>query len=413
LIQIIKGKQGFKISLNKIIVCFFLTAVCAYMPSARFTDGLVSLASIFLLLFNTFYLMVKKRTVCMKIDANFKWYLLFIFYGCLSIIWSKSTSQILLYLITSFPIVLVGTLCCSAYINNEDDVDWFLKSLVWAGTFAAIRFTLYTPWKQILSSGYYIRGMFASLLDGVTNYNSYSTHLMYVSVVSLYYVFFKNEKKYAFPSAILLIMQALSGSRKNLIVLLIITLFMVFAQGNIKKKVKYLFIVILCVGVAIYAFNNVAFLNKYSKVFMDLFLSFFGNTVVDNSTLERTYLIQTALKVWIENPIIGVGWENFALYNDLNLLAHNNYLELLASLGVIGFVIYYSNYVRLFWDSIQKKYDQPINRLMQSFIMSLFIIEIGSVTATSRERMFIILMIFFCRSIQEKRKVTCIISGVK
>ena len=146
---------------------------------------------------------------------------------------------------------------------------------------------------------------------------------------------------------------------------------------------------------------------------MDLFLSFFGNTVVDNSTLERTYLIQTALKVWIENPIIGVGWENFALYNDLNLLAHNNYLELLASLGVIGFVIYYSNYVRLFWDSIQKKYDQPINRLMQSFIMSLFIIEIGSVTATSRERMFIILMIFFCRSIQEKRKVTYIISGVK
>ena len=121
--------------------------------------------------------------------------------------------------------------------------------------------------------------------------------------------------------------------------------------------------------------------------------------------------MQTAVSVWIENPIIGVGWENFALYNDLNLLAHNNYLELLASLGLIGFAVYYSNYIRLFWGSIRKNYRKPINRLMQSLIISLLIVEIGSVTANSRERMFLILMVFLCHTIQEKRKVTYIKAG--
>ena len=401
---------GLKVKTNRGVVFFFLVAVCAYMPSARFTDGIVSLAALLLLLFNTVYMLFKKKCR-IKIDGNLKWYLLFVLYGCMSILWSKDTTQIWLYLKTSFPVIMAGVLCCSAYINDEEDVDMFLKELVWAGTFAAIRFTLYTPWKSILSSGYFIRGMFASLLDDVTNYNNYSTHLMYISIVALYYTFLKKERKYFVPFSILLIVQALSGSRKNMVVIPIVALFMSLTQGDIKKKAKSLLAIVLCGFAAVYAFNHIAFLEKYQKVFLDLFSSISGNNIVDTSTMQRTYLIQTAVSVWIENPIIGVGWENFALYNDLNLLAHNNYLELLASLGLIGFAVYYSNYIRLFWGSIRKNYRKPINRLMQSLIISLLIVEIGSVTANSRERMFIILMVFLCHTIQEKRKVTYIKAG--
>lgn len=403
-------KAGLGNQINRMSVFLFLIAVCAYMPSARYTDGIISLVMFIQLFCITFFRLIKSR-YRLKLDKNIKWYFIFVIYAILSCVWSVDDTQILLYMTNSFPIIFGGVVMISAYVDSEEDVDTLFQLIIWAGVYAAIRFTLYTPWKSILSTGYYIRGMFASLLDSVTNYNSYSTHIAFISIIALYYIIIKKEKKYYFAFAIMFIMQLLSGSRKNILIIPCIALFFVFSQTNFKKVFKYVVILLMFLILSIWAFSNLEFLSLYKRVFIELLDSLFNSStgIIDTSTSERNYLMQTAKEVWLSSPLFGVGWENFAIYNKLNLLAHNNYLEILASLGLVGFCIYYYNYIRIFFKTIGKKKSTcslGVDKLMQGFLLTLLIFEYGSVTMNSRERMIVVLLVFMGYSFMKKEKIT-------
>lgn len=54
----------------------------------------------------------------------------------------------------------------------------------------------------------------------------------------------------------------------------------------------------------------------------------------------RDLIYAVAIKMFLENPILGVGVGNFANLSGLDIAVHNTYLQVLCEQGIIGFTIY-------------------------------------------------------------------------
>jgi O-antigen ligase len=63
---------------------------------------------------------------------------------------------------------------------------------------------------------------------------------------------------------------------------------------------------------------------------------------LDYSARDRLTLLNEAVDIWLQNPIFGNGISSVQALSSFHLYAHNNYIELLASFGIIGFVLFYA-----------------------------------------------------------------------
>lgn len=59
------------------------------------------------------------------------------------------------------------------------------------------------------------------------------------------------------------------------------------------------------------------------------------------STEKRIKMIEVAVKMFLEKPILGWGIGAFAQYSGFGYYCHNNYMEILVSGGILLFIIYY------------------------------------------------------------------------
>jgi len=68
------------------------------------------------------------------------------------------------------------------------------------------------------------------------------------------------------------------------------------------------------------------------------------------STIEsgreiRLNVLTDALSVFLSNPMFGVGWGNISVHALSSLNSHNDLAEVLASTGIIGFLLYLVTYI--------------------------------------------------------------------
>jgi O-antigen ligase len=164
----------------------------------------------------------------------------------------------------------------------------------------------------------------------------------------------------------------LSGSKKGVlfsIVLLGITL--LFQMRNIQTfflllmKLLGFFIIIYYVGDK---YLDLEQLQSTLTLLLNRFNAFLEGT--DNSTVERLFFIQEGLRQFSEHPLFGLGISNFiVLYG---LYTHNNYIELLANVGIIGFVLFYLIYFFLFVKIFNMKNGFDKLMLFVFIILTLF-----------------------------------------
>lgn len=79
-----------------------------------------------------------------------------------------------------------------------------------------------------------------------------------------------------------------------------------------------------------------------------------GLGATDQSVIGRLSLARMAVEISMENPLIGIGLDAFRLERGANTgmaigtYSHSNYLEILVSTGIVGFVLYFSIYLLWF-----------------------------------------------------------------
>ncbi len=169
-----------------------------------------------------------------------------------------------------------------------------------------------------------------------------------------------------------------TGTSATIIAVAIAALMGKIAHGQKEKLNKFLMAVILYVGmiltakrmlllisimipVALYVFSSYVNRKKVSKRIMTLILLFIiaiafvmialpymsNITVVQrflssalngDFTSGRSVLYQQAWELFLENPIIGIGWGNFSKIAGTSV--HNVFLQLLAESGLIGLIVF-------------------------------------------------------------------------
>ena len=123
-----------------------------------------------------------------------------------------------------------------------------------------------------------------------------------------------------------------SGSRKSVIaVLASIIVILLFRKKN---KFRTIFFAVVL--------SFVAFLNLYDYLLETNFGRRIEAENVERGVNVRSELIGEGLTFFYENPFLGIGLGSFTSYSKSGLMSHNDYIEILSSTGIVGFIIYIS-----------------------------------------------------------------------
>lgn len=123
--------------------------------------------------------------------------------------------------------------------------------------------------------------------------------------------------------------------------------------------------------------------------------------------IERKLMISKGLDFFASSPIWGNGHKNFGYLfaietgeSDYGHFSHNNYVELLCNLGLIGFFVYYFFYYKLLKSTYTHSTKE--SNIIFAFIIALMAIELGSISYYGN--IFICILILFASLLVFKKE---------
>lgn len=145
---------------------------------------------------------------------------------------------------------------------------------------------------------------------------------------------------------ILLVVILLTGSRKALIAaaLFVVAFFLFWSpeKGTADTVIRVIGLAAACL-VAVLLIMNVQVLydalgNRLETMYRYVFLG----EEVDGSAVTRSNMVAIGIELFLSmNPILGLGLNNFKYLSGYWTYSHNNYIELLCSLGIVGVLVFY------------------------------------------------------------------------
>lgn len=107
---------------------------------------------------------------------------------------------------------------------------------------------------------------------------------------------------------------------------------------------------------------------------------FSGQGNVDDSTLVRIQMIDRGIELFKKKPILGYGIANYSVVSPFSTYSHNNYVELLVGVGIIGTIVYYSIYIYIIFNLLRfKKKDKSLS-LFFALVLGIVVMEYGLVS---------------------------------
>jgi len=118
-------------------------------------------------------------------------------------------------------------------------------------------------------------------------------------------------------------------------------------------------IVLIAIVIAFYFFRKSEYYARFNALVTFLKLTMKSSNsylakVIDHSAYERRQLARYGVLIWLDHPLFGIGLDNFRVmikhYWPISrpLYSHNNYIELLSSIGTFGAIAYYLIYASIF-----------------------------------------------------------------
>lgn len=143
-------------------------------------------------------------------------------------------------------------------------------------------------------------------------------------------------------SAIILVLIFLTGKRGQFFSLISAIILYVIIQLKRCVMRKSLYKIILSFLSILFLVTLGLTFFKFKVDFSNFRISFMQEGKM--STLDnlngRSLLWLTALTAFFNNPLVGIGWKNFAVFYGSGNHVHNIYLQLITETGVIGFVLF-------------------------------------------------------------------------
>lgn len=162
-----------------------------------------------------------------------------------------------------------------------------------------------------------------------------------------------------------------SGSRKGMIALVIAVSLYILLRGVLARRASIaqrMGWVLLAVAMGT-GFWMVIQLSSFASRFQEF------DEDLDTSGGKRGAMVVTALELWESAPILGKGVNQFREYfHARRTYSHNNYVELLANNGLLGFTTYYSFFVLLVNNMFALMHKNLISRSAVAWMLVIIVL---------------------------------------
>lgn len=379
-------------------------------------SSICKVSIILLILTTILYVIFKNKCIINVKKYNFFWwYLTFIAVSIIAMVYSPEGSFLnnSSYLLYTTTLILF---CFCTLIDSFEKIIIVMRSYEWGS--ALLFFILY--YTNNLFTDERIGGSFTG------NSNTFALFMMvaffFTSWLFLYYE--KNKYKRIITGMIMimdLITVLLSGARKSVIACMIYIVILFLYKQDKKGRRHFIRNIILIALVLFYVWklmlNNPYLYNVVGNRMESLINQLLGNQVLikGSSSYLREEYRHAAILGWMKSPIWGHGYDSFHFYNAIvnghNVYSHNNYTELLYNLGVIGFAVYYFEYLRLILLGFKSK-DTSTKAITIAGMIGILLTEYGQVDYNASIIM-IFLFVLYKLSIYDKDKRIKLVNEVK
>lgn len=223
------------------------------------------------------------------------------------------------------------------YVATSEDVNKLIKAFC----IGATAFAAWTIASSPISS-------YGTLKFGAATGQQRNTtgYVLCFATFLLIYLFVRYKKKYwLFASLLCLLASLLTGSRKIIFAYIVAVILVIIGQKDFKFTLKYFFIIAISAAIIIPAAYQIPYVRE---AFGERLLAVLDDSIEDSSIMYRNIAKYNAIRIFIENPILGNGWaavRNSFNFNGVSIYAHNNYLEIAADYGIIGVVLFFTRNV--------------------------------------------------------------------
>lgn len=380
-----KNINYYYLKLVRIMYVLWISCILAFAERPE-TLIYLNIASVILVGLAGFYILCLKK---IRLNTNILNICIFIIFLIASILWSWNQEYAIVRTKTVLIQFIIIFILYQFFYFNNDEV-FAIKGLAISG----IILSLYTVY-------FYGIGGFISILSegkrigiGFINSNTLGIYCAITIIVGLFFALNEN-KKYIYCFLILpMIIVFASGSRKALVCtfLGIITIYILNydSRKSINTKIKEGLIIFFIMLVCIYVLKLPIFetiITRFTSMLNVFDAS--NKSKIDPSTLERIHMIKIGFEQFLKTPLIGIGigCSGILTLNEIGFITylHNNYIELLATVGIIGTIIYYNIYYHIFKSLIKmiKLRDSLSIITFIIFIMQI-VMDFGSVSYFSK-----------------------------
>lgn len=355
----------------------------------KYVNSLILIVFSFLVVF--YYVLPSKMSVMLTLIVmvlsirHIRSYIPLVWYG-LFVIYIFFISSIrenqYAYLSSSCNVFLI-LLAFSFIIQTSDDKKLFIISTGICGGLLSL-------YLYVFYGSYIGVGRFGEDLPGINIQSSIMLGyiFLYVSCLQIWTIF-ETKKIWVKSLFFLLLLFTLyltifTGTRKALMLPILYYAFLLI-KNNRKNKFKLLILLSMLLISIISIFTIFVahdLIPEYQlERWIGLWSFFDSNAVRDDSSIERTQLINQGLTLFFKKPVFGYGIE--ATLYELGKHPHNNYITLLSFGGIIMFMLYYWIYIYIIKNS-----KKNITIDASIYFLILFVLSLSDLGTTSFNIMY-------------------------
>lgn len=327
-----------------------------------------------------------------------------------SILWAEEPNRSSTMALKTIPLLVIFSIVLYNYICITKEKKFLINSIYLSGIVLAV-YTIMIQGgpAQFISS----LGQGGRLGGQVANENTVGMGTAFSLLIAYYYIIFHRYKRHL-VSVILSGLVALStGSNKALIVMvfgcLTILVFYAYKKGNLSSLLRSTSMI---VGMAVLTLCILQFpmFETINSRFTSMIETLSGVGATNASTVERMRLAEAGMRQFAETPFLGIGIANSGIITQRTIAGfdsylHNNYVELLACVGIVGTLLFYAGpffSVQRMIKNLASSDSSTVLALV--IILSWLVIQVGLVCyAEKTSYVYLSLMMVYAYPIQYKK----------
>lgn len=295
---------------------------------------------------------------------------------------------------TIIEILLCMSVFFWVYSTIPDGFHRLLKAIMWGGYIITI-FAFLTDSTSIIiaiMSG----GRLPSSFDNV---NAVGLLCAFSIIISVYFILNRNDWLLVVMNIPTLILLAACGSRKAMVILVAgcFAVYLMKSDNKNKKTIIFrLIVTVVLLFIVLSIISQISLFAGLNERMEGLIAMVTGEGEVDHSAMVRQEMSQLGYSIFFEHPIVGIGMGNAHII-DAKVLGedcylHNNYAEVLANGGIIGFCLYYGMYyIVLKKTKMLGGFKTDEGRILLIMLFSILVADVGLVSYYSKIYYFFLL----------------------